>query len=694
MSYFRSPSIMLCNFICLLNFIAAITACSFARSEDLPPWENQKVVQINRLPARATFVPHETRKQALANTESLRMKSLNGKWSFRWAPRPNDRPQGFEQPEYDVSEWDSIVVPGNWQMQGYGTPIYTNTTYPFKKSPPRIMLDPPPHFTQCKLRNPVGSYRRLFTLSKDWNDRQVFLLFGAVKSAFYVWINGSFVGYSQDSMSPAEFDVTQHLRDGENMIAVEVYRWSDGSYLEDQDMWRLSGIFRDVDLIARPPTHIEDFHLTTDLDDRFEDAEVNIQVDLRNSSQVEKSNLQVRAELLDTEGNSAIPAVPKGEMSATVAPGTTVRCLTSFSIKAARKWTAETPYLYRLVLTVEDEKGDALEVIAWPFGVREYAVRDGEFLVNGVSVKLRGVNRHDHHPRTGQYVDQATMELDARLMKQANINCVRTSHYPNDPYWYRLCDEYGLYVMDEANQESHAYGTGNKEMGDDATWELAHVDRGVSMVERDKNVASVAIWSLGNEGGSGRNLKAMRADMEKIDNTRPYFYHADPTVSDWDDIDYPTIAEYFEFLSTRRDKGVLVREYAHAMGNSVGNLREHWEVIYDEPQIVGAHIWDWVDQGIARPIKGGPLRYAEDPSRLALGNDEYWAYGGEFGDQPNDADFCINGLVGPDRIPHPHFFEVQKVYQPVRFDSSNLEARELLVTNYDYFTNLNEYLWE
>jgi beta-galactosidase/beta-glucuronidase/acetyl esterase/lipase/lysophospholipase L1-like esterase len=404
--------------------------------------------------------------------------------------------------------------------------------------------------------------------------------------------------------------------------------------------------------------------------------------------------LQLRATLLDADGESVGTMASSETSGIAMLPGESQARTITCEMESPHPWTAETPYRYRLLLSLEGEAGQVLESVACPFGVREYELQGAELLVNGVAVKLRGVNRHEHHPRTGRHVDRATMRLDAQLIKQANINYVRTSHYPNDPYWYELCDEYGIYVMDEANQESHGFTTGSKVLGDDPAWELAHVDRGVSMVERDKNHACVAIWSLGNEGGSGRNLKAMRAAMQRVDATRPYFYHADPAVSDWYDIDYPSPRDYARFFSQPRDKGVNVREYAHAMGNSVGNLREHWEAIYREPRVVGAAIWDWVDQGIARPLDGGPLGQSDKPSQLALEKDEYWAYGGEFGDQPNDRDFCLNGLVGPDRTPHPHYFEVQKVYQPAWFEPIDLAAGKVRVTNHLCHSNLNQYRWE
>ncbi|TWT92857.1 Beta-galactosidase [Botrimarina colliarenosi] len=666
-----------------LSFATSVATIAVAGP---PDWENPAVVQINRQPVRATYTPYASAETARAGGESERVASLNGRWKFHWAPTPEQRPTGFHQPGFDTENWDEIVVPGNWQTQGYGVPIYTNVRYPFRKAPPRVTLDPPEDFTQYKLRNPVGSYSRNFKLPNDWEGDRVFLLFGGVKSAFYVWVNGQRVGYSQDSMSPAEFDVTEFLKPGENLLAVEVYRWSDGSYLEDQDMWRLSGIFRDVDLVARPTTCLYDFHLTNEIAADHSSATIRAAVGLRNFSNNGAEGLTVAGTLYDPDGR------PIAEAS--TAPAAVTKAAQAelrFDIPKPRLWSAETPELYRVVLTVRDASGDVLEAIPCRWGIRTYEHRGKRFLVNGREVKLKGVNRHEHHPRTGRYIDRATMVRDVELIKRANINFVRTSHYPNDPVWYELCDEYGLYVMDEANQESHGFGMGSRTLGDDPLWELAHIDRGVSMVERDKNHACVAIWSLGNEGGAGRNLIAMRAAMEKADATRPYFYHADPRVSDWVDIDYPTVAELDRHFSKPHDKGVLVREYAHMMGNSGGNLQEHVDALYRYDDYVGAAIWDWVDQGLAKPLEG-KLRYGDDPASLELRKGEFWAYGGDFGDQPNDRDFCLNGLVGPDRDPHPHYYEVQKVYQPVRMELSD-SAGAIRVSNRYDFTNLSALRW-
>lgn len=668
----------------LACFLCALTADTTASGKPAPDWENSEVVQRNRVDARATYTPYADGEEAVAGV-STRTLSLNGDWKFHWSPTPEERPVGFYQMGFDVKQWDEIVVPGNWQTQGYGTPIYTNYLYPFVKDPPRVTTEPPAEHTQHRLRNPVGSYRRVFEFPPHWSGKRVFLHLGGVKSAFYAWVNGERVGYSQDSMSPAEFEVTSLVRPGSNTVALEVYRWSDGSYLEDQDMWRLSGVFRDVTLLARPAAYVHDFAVRTACPEDYDEALVSVELDLRSSHE---SGVSVVATVLKRDDREALAS--SGPIAGVVLPGKPIEMTAEIRIPDPKIWSAERPNMYQLVVELFDRSGRLLEAIPARFGVREFEHRDGLFLVNGRSVKLKGVNRHEHHPRTGRHVDRKTMERDVVLMKQANINFVRTSHYPNDPYWYELCDEFGIYVMDEANQESHAFGTGNKRLGDDPAWRLAHVDRAVSMVERDKNHACVAIWSLGNEGAAGTNIRAMRQAIESLDSSRPVYYHADPLVTDWLDVDYPTTAQVEAYFESKPDKGLLVREYAHAMGNSVGNLTEHVDCLYRHDTYVGAAIWDWVDQALVRPAYGR-MALGEDPHRLALRDGETWAYGGHFGDHPNDGDFCLNGLIGADRKPHPHYYEVKKAYEPVRITLSPSGHGE--IANRHHFTNLSELQW-
>ena len=503
----------------------------------------------------------------------------------------------------------------------------------------------------------------------------------------YVWINGKKVGYSQDSMTPAEFDITQYIHPGKNKLAVEVYRWCDGSYLEDQDMWRLSGIFRDVDLIVRPKCFIRDFSVNAEPGKNFRNASVNIKVNVDNTSNENTEGLNVEAVI---SGYSTTGKVVDIKLSKAInfkeLSENLIELKTNFN--QPRLWSAETPYLYGLQIKLKDNKNEILEILHWRFGVRKIEVKENVFYVNGKAIKLKGVNRHEHHPRTGKYVDRQTVIRDVQLMKQANINMVRTSHYPNDPMFYELCDEYGLYVMDETNQESHGYGIGNKELGDNPLWKKAHVARVVAMVERDKNHPCVIIWSLGNEGGHGQNLVAMANTVKKLDSTRLVFSDSQRDVSALYDDSYISPDNLKKLAERIKDKPVFMREYAHAMGNSEGNLQEYWDVIYADSNIAGAAIWDWVDQGIAKKIDGSPLRYSNNPSDLKLKDDEYWAYGGDFGDQPNDGAFCINGLIGPDRVPHPHYYQVQKVYQNFDFTLVNTNPLKVKILNrYDFISS-------
>ena len=667
-------------------------------AQQKPDWENPQVINRNTEPHHATFTPYQTMDRALDMDRTSLRRSLNGKWKFRWSKKPSERPRDFYQPAFDVSSWNEIVVPGNWQTQGYGVPIYSNHPYPFKKDHPNVIGDPPAHYTNSVMRNPVGSYRTHFTLPEDWDNKSIFLHFASVKSAMYVWVNGERIGYSQGSMTPAEFDITPYLNDGKNILAVEVYRWSDGSYLEDQDMWRLSGIYRDVYLQARPKVHIRDFFVRTDLDEDYQDATFQADLELSNKSSSMANDYSIRTLIYDPSGE--IVDLEEEDLASDVSRiggNSTNQITQQTEVESPMLWTAESPHLYKAVFQLLDDEGDLVEAIPWKFGFREVEIGDDQqFYVNGQEVKLKGVNRHEHHPRTGRYVDYETMVKDVKLMKKANMNLVRTAHYPTRTDFYKLCDEYGLYVMDEANQESHAYGTGSKVLGDNPDWEKAHVDRGVSMVERDKNHTSIVVWSLGNEGGSGSNFEAMRNAMEEIDPTRLYYYHDEPKSSDAYDFSYPHPQELYKALDRYQDKPIFMREYAHAMGNSVGNFKEFWDIIYGEPRLWGGAIWDWVDQGLVKQHKGSMMHYTEHPNDPYLQDNESWAFGGDFKDQPNDGEFCLNGVIGPDREVHPHYYEIQKVYQDVWFSANDLQNGKIEVKNRYDFTNLKqfEFRWQ
>jgi beta-galactosidase len=483
-------------------------------------------------------------------------------------------------------------------------------------------------------------------------------------------------------MTPAEFDITSFIQPGENKLAVEVYRWSDGSYLEDQDMWRLSGIFRDVDMFIRPVTFIQDFTINAEPNESFTQAQVAVQVVIENRSDAAVEDLTIEAIISSGLGHRTLS---KDTQLIEASSQNSISLETVLNHPLL--WSAETPNLYDLRLNLRNAQKDIIDTAHCKFGVKKVAVQGELFTINGQPVKLKGVNRHEHHPRTGRHIDRQTMIRDIELLKQANINMVRTSHYPDDPFFYELCDVYGLYVMDETNQESHGLRIGNTILGDNPLWENAHVDRVVSMVQRDKNHACIILWSLGNEGGRGRNMKAMAEAVRKIDSTRPVYCDSDRSVSAIYDDGYLSPDRLKQMGQRISDQPVFLREYAHAMGNSGGNLQEYWDVIYSDPGIVGAAIWDWVDQGIAKRIDGSSLCYDDHPAILSLKDNEYWAYGGDFGDVPNDGAFCLNGLVGPDRVPHPHYYQVQKVYQPIAFELVSTDSIRIKVTNrYDFLS--------
>jgi beta-galactosidase len=496
-------------------------------------------------------------------------------------------------------------------------------------------------------------------------SKNLILHFGGVHSAFYLWINGKKVGYSQNSMSPAEFDVTSYMRAGRNKIAVEVYRWSDGSYLEDQDMWRLSGIFRPVQLWVRPQVHITDYRVTAVPSADYSKAHITAEISICNTGKKAKvayPHMRINGKVLGMIDGPKI----KG--------GDTITVTWAYDMENPILWSAEKPHLYPYSIELCDKRGNEIEHFDYHLGVKKVEVVGEVFKINGKNVKLRGVNRHDHHPKTGRYVDDATYEEDIRLMKQANVNFLRTSHYPDREYIYELCDRWGIYVMDEANHETHGYGYANEEMGRDLTWQAAHVDRAESLVKRDFNHPCVILWSLGNEGAVGANIEAMYNKVKELDATRPPFYDSDRRYSAiWDD-SYLYPDDLKKNAEAVNDKPFMMREYAHAMGNSCGNLQEYWDVIYNDSSICGGAIWDWVDQGLTSP-------------NLTKG-EETFLYGGDFGDKPNDGPFCINGIIGPDRKPHPHYYEVQYVYQPLKFELNN---GRLNIVNRDQFTSPYEY---
>jgi len=623
--------------------LLSLASTARAQVQSAPDWENPDVVGIHKEEPHVSLFPFESRELALAGrlTDSRYFQLLNGAWRFDWVRNPGERPREFFREDFDDSGWDQIPVPSNWELEGFGVPIYLNQPYEFEKNPPFIRHD----------YNPVGSYRTTFRIPDDWQDREVFIHFGAVKSAMYLWINGREVGYSQGAKLPAEFDITGFIRPGENLLAVEVYRWSDGSYLECQDFWRISGIERDVFLWAAPRTHIRDFFVKSGLDKTYENGRVELAVDVRNYRDAPAGSHQVHAEILDPEGEPLFtaPVLPLRELNAEEEVSLGLRS----ELGAVRPWTAETPTLYTLLLTLTGPRGDTLEVIPERIGFRTVELADGLLQVNGVPITIKGVNRHEHDPYTGHVLSRERMRQDLRLMKEANMNAVRTSHYPEDPYFYDLADEFGLYIVDEANIESHGMGYApDVTLGNNPLWEHAHLERMRRMVERDKNHPSVIIWSMGNEAGNGVNFQAGYRWIKDRDPTRPVQYER--ALQEWNtDIYVPMYAglrHLEEYARSNPGRPLIMCEYNHSMGNSSGNLAEYWELINRYPSLQGGFIWDWVDQGIAKVTEAG---------------DTVWGYGGDFGPPgtPSDGNFLINGVVQPDRMPNPHYWEIKGVYQ-------------------------------
>jgi beta-galactosidase len=645
-------------FVCLVCAVGAAPA-------QQPDWENPEVQGLNREPAHCTLLPFVDEESARVNdwSASPYYKLLNGTWKFRYVERPADSPAGFYEDDYDVSGWADIQIPGNWEFQGFGVPFYTDEEYPFPANPPHIPHD----------NNPVGCYRTEFEIPEGWRGRQVFLCFGSVKSAAYVWINGREVGFAKGSKTPAEFNVTEYLRPGANTLALEVYRWSDGAYLEGQDYWKVSGLERDVYLYSAPQVRISDFFAVGELDENYRNGIIDVTVTIRSHLSETPAGYALTAELEDASGRSVLEAPIEIDLDFQNRPETEVS-FDSYLFQPA-KWTAETPNLYTLLLSLLDESGRVIEMVSCKVGFRNVEVRGGQLLVNGVPIYIRGVNRHEHDPVTGRYVTEESMIRDIRLMKQFNINAVRTSHYPNTPRWYELCDQYGLYVIDEANIESHGMGSDpDKTPANKPEWLKAHLDRTARMVERDKNHPSIIIWSLGNEAGDGSNFEATYKWIKGRDPSRPVQYE-EAGLRAHTDIYCPMYARVprlVEYAGKEQTRPLILCEYAHAMGNSVGNLQDYWDVIYANRQLQGGFIWDWVDQGI--------LQRAEDGR-------EYFAYGGDFGPPgtPSGFNFCINGLVDPLRRPHPHIWEVKKVYQCVKAEPVNLESGRIRIKNlYDF----------
>lgn len=604
-------------------------------------------------------------------SESPFYHSLDGDWQFHWAPNPAARPKDFFHPDFDTFDWGTLPVPANWELHGHGVPIYVNDRYPFPKNPPQVPHDD----------NPVGSYRKAFNIPDDWSEKTIYIEFGAVKSAAYFWLNGKLLGYNQDSKTPVCFNITPFLQAGENVIAAEVYRYSDASYLECQDFWRISGIEREVFLRAAPPLQIYDFFVKTDLDKNYQDGLLKVSVSLENQQQVPnsaKANLEYI--LLDPDRKE----ICRNQIDCTVAVGTPFSITLNEGISNPKKWTAETPFLYQLILILKDADGKTIEITGTKVGFRKLEIKNGQMLVNGVAITLRGVNRHEHDEITGHVVSEESMLLDIQLMQQNNINAVRSSHYPNHRRWYELCDQYGLYVVDEANIEAHGMGACFQKPFDAEVhtsslpaYRDAHLDRVKRMFARAKNHPSIITWSIGNEAGNGENMHAAYHWLKGQDDTRPVQYEQAGTEKNTDIVCpmYPKIETIESYAQTTTDRPLIMCEYAHAMGNSVGNLAEYWEIIERYPNLQGGFIWDWVDQGLL--------------ASTIINNEkiDYWKFGGDYGDDhvPSDGNFCINGLLLPNRKPHPALQEVKKIYQPIAVRNDEKQDNRFFVYNkFDY----------
>lgn len=683
-------------------------------------WENQFVLQVNREPARAAFVPYRERM-------GDRSMTLDGEWRFRWTPTPDGRITDFYRTNFDDSKWVNFPVPANWEVNGYGTPIYVSAGYPFKIDPPRVMGEPKASYTTFKERNPVGQYRRSFVLPAGWEAQgQTFLRFEGVMSAFYVWVNGKQVGYSQGSMEPSEFRITDYLQPGENHIALEVYRYSDGSYLEDQDFWRFGGIHRSIGLVHTPDIRIRDFVVRTLADKNHEHFTLQIDPQLSVYRSYSGKGYRIRAEIdtlvLETAAEPILDLEHKAAVMNEWFPQRGPRKMGRMTalVKSPKQWTAETPALYDLHLSLVDSTGQVVERIRQRIGFRSIEITrgtveqgGGRMLINGKPIRFRGVNRHEHDPRTARVVSEERMLQDILLMKQANINAVRTSHYPNVSRWYELCDSLGLYVMDEADIEEHGLrGT----LASNPDWAAAFLDRAIRMAERDKNHPSVVMWSMGNESGYGPNFAAISAWLHDFDPTRPVHYegaqgvdgqpdpatvdvisrfytrvkqeYLNPGIAEGEDKERAENARWERLLEiaerTNDDRPVMTSEYAHSMGNALGNFREYWDEIYSHPRMLGGFIWDWVDQGIYKTLPDGRTMVA---------------YGGDFGDQPNLKAFCFNGVVRSERETTPKYWEVKKVYAPVHFimdrqPATNSETFRIINRNHHVGLDAYRCLWQ
>ena len=649
----------------LTAIFVLVAAAAMAQN---PYWENPEMFAENKLPARATLVPYASESEALARGESSFVKDISGEWRFHWSATPAERPEEFWRVDYDDKAWGVMPVPGNWEVNGYGYPIYTNVNYPFPKNPPYIPHDD----------NPTGCYRHVFDIPAEWEGRRTILHFESGLAAMHIWVNGAKVGYSQGTKTAVEFDITPYVKQGSNLLAIEGYRWCDGSYLEDQDFWRLSGFDRGVKVYAVDKVRVADMFAIGDLDKSYKSGLYEATIEIDNADTKPFSG-RVELSLYDASGK----VVKRLAQSVTVTDDSEMAF--SFKVPNVKRWSHEHPNLYTSVVTLKDAKGAVVEATSCRTGFRKVEIKDAQLLLNGRRLMINGVNLHEHNPATGHVVTRELMLKDIELMKRYNINAVRTSHYPQPTEWYDLCDEYGILLVDEANIEAHGCGTGYAadypefHPSHRAEWKAAHHDRVQSMVERDKNHPSVILWSMGNESSDGEVYGEMYTWIKERDKTRFVQLEQGYGGAHTDIICpmYSPMAELRRYAE-REDIGkpYILCEFAHAMGNSTGNFREYFDIMALGKHMQGGFIWDWVDQGID-----------------AVGRDSrhYWAYGGDFGAwmYTHDENFCCNGVVSPDRTPHPGLYEVKKVYQDINFEW--LDGGVVRIHNDFRFSDLSAY---
>ncbi len=664
-----------CNnsqFKTFLVFLLLISSVFFVHAQNNNDWENPSLVNKNKEAAHASFILFDKKENVTSDSydRSALYQSLNGKWNFLYTENYKNRPTDFYKVDYNDSKWNKLTVPSNWEVQGFGTPIYTNIIYPFPKNPPFIGED-----------NPVGTYRREFTVSDNFKGKQVILHFGSITGCAFIYVNGKQVGITKDSKLAAEFNVTPYLTSGKNILAVQVFRWHDGSYLEDQDFWRLTGIERDVFLYALPSATIWDFFLKADLDETYTNGKFSGDIKLRQFKGNTIKDANVVIELLDKKGKIVFTE----KKSVITSSDDYINIPFAANINNPEKWSAETPNLYRCIITLQKKEGSTIVSTSTKVGFRKVEIKNAQLIVNGKKIMVHGVNRHEHDERLGHVPTLALMLKDIQLMKQYNINAVRTAHYPNDPVWLNLCDEYGLYVVDEANIEIHGMGVlpGNLDTSNHPAympiWAPSILNRIEGMLERDKNHPSIIIWSMGNECGNGKVFFDAYSWIKKRDVSRPVLFEQAMEQSNTDIVSpmYPPIKYMKSYAAdVTKKRPFIMCEYSHAMGNSSGNFQEYFDIIKSSPHMQGGFIWDWVDQGILTNDGYGK---------------KYWGYGGDFGagHLQNDENFCANGLVAADRTPHPGFYEVKKVYQDIIFKDKDWKNGMIEVQNNFSFINLS-----